>query len=339
MRDPDRAEGPLRRRREAAHRVEPGARRDSRALVRRLDASRGGGDGPPRPPPHARVRLRRDDRPGRQPLVARALGGWLERRLERGARLAPGARDDRHRHSGLAPHPVGGVRHVDRSSRPEGCSRSGGSCRLRRASTTRARWPHGLRDCEPLLAALGGVPSRRREREHTPALGAVSPRIADLDPDVADGLERALAALPGERVEPPPPARPARRAWRVLRHGAHRDARLPSPFRGPVERLPLLQPRPPRARRGAGDDGGGVLRRAGAAGRRTPPPGATGSTEHRMDAVVEPTIPIVAPVRGHRLRGSVRPTSTICRSPTTGTGRGSLSSAALRRRAGAAGCR
>ena len=34
---------------------------------------------------------------------------------------------------------------------------------------------------------------------------AVSPRIADLDPDVADGFERALEALPGERVEPPPP--------------------------------------------------------------------------------------------------------------------------------------
>ena len=59
-------------------------------------------------------------------------------------------------------------------------------------------------DCEPLLAALAGVepPADRRPLRRY----AVSPRVAELDPDVADGLERALAALPGERVEPPPPA-------------------------------------------------------------------------------------------------------------------------------------
>ena len=52
-------------------------------------------------------------------------------------------------------------------------------------------------DCEPLLAAMAGVdtPGEPRPlRRYT-----VSPRIADLEPDVADGLERALAALPGER--------------------------------------------------------------------------------------------------------------------------------------------
>src|SRR5262245_51072202 len=63
-----------------------------------------------------------------------------------------------------------------------------------------------VRDCEPLLAALADVeppPERRPLRRYT-----VSPRIADLDPDVAEGFERALAALPAERVEPPsPPAR------------------------------------------------------------------------------------------------------------------------------------
>src|SRR5580765_2487720 len=61
-----------------------------------------------------------------------------------------------------------------------------------------------LRDCEPLLAALAGVapPAERRSLRRW----ALSPRIATLDPDVADGLERALAALPGERVDAPPPA-------------------------------------------------------------------------------------------------------------------------------------
>ncbi|MGH2935121.1 MAG: amidase family protein, partial [Gaiellaceae bacterium] len=57
-----------------------------------------------------------------------------------------------------------------------------------------------LRDCEPLLAALAGMrpPAERRPLRRW----AVSPRIASLDPDVADGFERALAELPGERVEP-----------------------------------------------------------------------------------------------------------------------------------------
>ena len=61
-----------------------------------------------------------------------------------------------------------------------------------------------LRDCEPLLAALAGVERPRNRR--VLRRYAVSPRIADLDPDVADGFERALAALPAERVEPPRPA-------------------------------------------------------------------------------------------------------------------------------------
>src|SRR4029079_18888324 len=58
-------------------------------------------------------------------------------------------------------------------------------------------------DSELLLAGMAGVrphASRRRLRRY-----AVSPRISALDPDVADGLDRALAALPGERVEAPPP--------------------------------------------------------------------------------------------------------------------------------------
>ena len=61
-------------------------------------------------------------------------------------------------------------------------------------------------DSELVFAGMAGVAapdSRRPLRRY-----AVSPRISVLEPDVADGFDRALAALPGERVEPPtPPAR------------------------------------------------------------------------------------------------------------------------------------
>ncbi len=143
LRDPDRAEGPLCRRREAAHRVEPGARRASCALVRRLDASRGGGDGPPRPPPHARVRVRRDDRPGRQPVVPRTFGRWLERRLRRGARVAPGTGGDRHGHGRLAPHPVRGMRHVDRQAHPRSAPAPGRRAARAELRPRGADGPHG----------------------------------------------------------------------------------------------------------------------------------------------------------------------------------------------------
>lgn len=56
-------------------------------------------------------------------------------------------------------------------------------------------------DCEPLLAALAGVapPSERRLLRRV----VLSPRIGELDPDVAEGLERALALLPLVAVAPP----------------------------------------------------------------------------------------------------------------------------------------
>src|SRR5205807_5249072 len=57
-------------------------------------------------------------------------------------------------------------------------------------------------DCEPLLAAMaaGESPAQRCGLRRV----AVSPRIGDLDPDVAEGLDRALALLP--LVEAPLPA-------------------------------------------------------------------------------------------------------------------------------------
>jgi aspartyl-tRNA(Asn)/glutamyl-tRNA(Gln) amidotransferase subunit A len=56
-------------------------------------------------------------------------------------------------------------------------------------------------DCEPLLAAMAGVTPPRERRPLRRV--AVSPRIRDLDPGVADGFDRALAELPVVSVAPP----------------------------------------------------------------------------------------------------------------------------------------
>ena len=72
----------------------------------------GGRRGAGRPPPHARVRRRRVDRPGREPVRARPHARRLERRLGRGAGGGDGPAGHRHRHGGLAAHPVRAVGHV-----------------------------------------------------------------------------------------------------------------------------------------------------------------------------------------------------------------------------------
>ena len=152
-----------------------------------------------------------------------------------------------------------------------------------------------VRDCEPLLAALAGVepPHERGALSRY----AVSPRIADLDPDVADGFERALEALPGERVEPPRPAArldvvgeffdlvltemlPYHRRFEHLRE-AYRfsnRARLEH-----AEKRAMTAEEYVASQNGRADDTAAWL---------------DWFAEHRIDAVVEPTIPIVAPLRG-----------------------------------------
>jgi aspartyl-tRNA(Asn)/glutamyl-tRNA(Gln) amidotransferase subunit A len=150
-------------------------------------------------------------------------------------------------------------------------------------------------DCEPLLAALaGGAPhgERRPLRRY-----AVSPRIADLDPDVADGLERALAVLHGERIEPPPPAVRLDVLTEFFdlvltemlvyhrRFDDRRDAYRPA-IRA---RLAHAERRAMTAEEYVA---GQVRRTEDTAGW------CDWLAEHRVDAIVEPTLPIVAPVRG-----------------------------------------
>jgi aspartyl-tRNA(Asn)/glutamyl-tRNA(Gln) amidotransferase subunit A len=152
-----------------------------------------------------------------------------------------------------------------------------------------------VRDCEPLLAALAGVEPPRERRPLRRY--AVSPRIADLDPDVADGFERAIAALPGERVEPPPPS--ARLdvlgeffdlvlTEMLVYHRRFDDRRDDYRFSNRA-RLEHAEQRAMTAEEYV----------AGQLGRAEDTAAwCDWLAEHRIDAIVEPTVPIVAPVRG-----------------------------------------
>ena len=253
-------QGSLRGRREAADRIEPGAGRRARAGLRRLGEAARGGDGPARPPAHARVRLRRDDRPGRQPVGARALGWRLERRVERRARVAAGGGGDRHRHGRLAPHPLVGVRDVD----DQADARARLAARDRPAGAdvrpSRADDSHRAR----LRAAAGGD-GRRRAAGGAPAAAPLGRLAADrrARPRRGRGL-RARSRRASRRAGRSAASRgPARRARRVLRPRPHRVAGVAPPVRRPLGRVPLLEPRAARARRGAGDDRRGVHREPG----------------------------------------------------------------------------
>jgi aspartyl-tRNA(Asn)/glutamyl-tRNA(Gln) amidotransferase subunit A len=155
-------------------------------------------------------------------------------------------------------------------------------------------------DCEPLLAALAGLapPAERGPLQRV----AVSPRVADLDPDVADGFDAALAALTGtlraKQVAPPPPAATLDLGLQFLdvvcsemlvyhrRFDDRRGLYRPS-IRGFLEY-------------GENRAMTAVEYAAAQAGRAE----LTGIwldwlAEHRIEAIVEPTVPIVARERGH----------------------------------------
>jgi aspartyl-tRNA(Asn)/glutamyl-tRNA(Gln) amidotransferase subunit A len=150
-------------------------------------------------------------------------------------------------------------------------------------------------DCEPLLAAMSGV--RPPAERHPLRRIAVSPRIADLDPDVADGFERALDALPADRVEPPPPQ--ARLdvlaeffdlvlTEMLVYHRRFDDRRDEYRFSNRA-RLEHAEQRAMTAEEYI----------AGQNGRREDTAAwCDWLAEHRLDAIVEPTLPIVAPLRG-----------------------------------------
>jgi aspartyl-tRNA(Asn)/glutamyl-tRNA(Gln) amidotransferase subunit A len=151
-----------------------------------------------------------------------------------------------------------------------------------------------VRDCEPLLAALAGSPpagSRRPLRRV-----AVSPRIGDLDPDVAEGFERALAHLPV--VDAPPPEVQLDLGVELL---AVVCAEMLAYHRCFDDRRERYRP----STRDFLEHG---ERRAmtaeeyvAAQSRRAELTGAwlDWLEEQRIDAIAEPTVPIVARPRGH----------------------------------------
>ena len=275
LRHPDRAQGSLRRRRQAADRVERRARRGARARLRRVGAARRRGDGAARPPAHARVRLRRHDRPGRQPVGARAVGGRLERRLRarrspRGRCLRPPAPTPPARCA--SPRRSAGRR---RSSRRAGSSRCAASSRSRRPSTMPGRWRGRCADCEPLLAAMAGVVAPPERRAAAPV------RRLSADRRARPGRRRRVRAgargASGRARRAAAPARPRSTSsaeffdlvlTEMLAYHRRFDDRRDAYRQSNRARLEHAER--------AGDDGRGVRRRPGGA-PRTPPPGATGS--------------------------------------------------------------
>ena len=149
-------------------------------------------------------------------------------------------------------------------------------------------------DCEPLLAAMAGVcpPVDRRPLRRV----AVSPRVATLDPDVAENFDRACALLPLVSV-PPPPVRldlgldllDVLCAGMLVYH------------RGLADRRPLYRP----STRGFLQHGEERAMTAeeyvSLQEERTElrAEWLDWLDEHEIDALVEPTVPIVARKRGH----------------------------------------
>jgi len=150
-----------------------------------------------------------------------------------------------------------------------------------------------LADCEPLLACLAGVepPAGRRPLRRV----AVSPRVADLDPDVADGFDAALKLLPVVSTPPPDVSLDLGAAlFDVLtaemlafhRRFDHLRALYRPSTRGYLEYA---------EERALGED-------ERAAAQRQREADAARWIEwfdaNDVDAIVEPTVPIVAPARG-----------------------------------------
>jgi aspartyl-tRNA(Asn)/glutamyl-tRNA(Gln) amidotransferase subunit A len=159
-----------------------------------------------------------------------------------------------------------------------------------------------LEDCGPLLAAITGSDREPGSAGLDGVRLAVSPRLqlADLDPDVADGFDRALKgsrALGAELVDPPPPAAELDVGEDFLRilyaelaawHGRFSDRR--DRYR-PALREWVEQ--------GLGRDDSAVDL-AAAHHRRAESTAAWSDwlAENRIAAVIEPTVPVVAWKRG-----------------------------------------
>ena len=180
-RDPARAQGPLRRRGKATHRIEPPPRGRADGGLRRLEAAGRCGHGAARPSAHARVRRRRHDGSGRQPVGPRALRRWLERRLGGGAGGLHGSCRHRHRDRGIAPDPVRLLRHLgDQADAWPGLDGGSRAARLE----PRPRRPDGAHARRlPIAAGGDGRPGSGSCRERSPrACSCVAARSTSRGP-------------------------------------------------------------------------------------------------------------------------------------------------------------
>ena len=203
------------------------------------------GHGAARPRAHARVRLRRHHRPGRQPLGARAVGRRLRWGVERGARVPSGTRGHGHRHRGLVAHPLGRVRDVDDQADAGFRLDAGGRPAGVDVRPSRADDPDGRRlrararrdvGCDAAGVAATATPLRRLST-HLRARAGRRRRVRSGARGASGRARRATA-----------PAGPARRPRRLLRSRPHRDARLPPPLRRPAGRVSPVQSGTARAR-------------------------------------------------------------------------------------------
>ena len=160
-----------------------------------------------------------------------------------------------------------------------------------------------LADCGPLLAALLGLPGALPgTRASAEMRMAISPRVAlvELDADVAAGLDGALAAcrrLGVELVEPPPPDAPLDVGDDFI---AVVLAELLPYHRRFDERRGLYRPSLREWVENAEAQGLSAEAYIAAQARRAETAFAWADwlAAHRIDAVLEPTVPVVAPVRG-----------------------------------------
>lgn len=149
-------------------------------------------------------------------------------------------------------------------------------------------------DCEPLLAAMSGgrAPETRRELRRV----AVSPRVRDLDPDVAEGFERAIAQLPLADV----PAPDVRLDIGLLFFDLVTTEML-AWHRRFDDRRALYRPSVRSFLEHAENRAMGAQEYANAQQQRIEDAWSWQDwfVENRVDAIVEPTLPVIAHARGH----------------------------------------
>ena len=192
----------------------------------------------------------------------RALCGRLQRRLGRGARVQSDRPRHRHRHGRLAAHPLGRVRDID----GQADARARPAARHRPASPTFDHAGPMARTCATASRCSrrspastrrprGGPPPLRRSRRGSPN----STRTSPMGLSARSRLFRASVST----------LRPRRLAW--MSSASSSTSCSPRCSRTtaastPLGRVSLIEPRPARARRAAGDDGGGVHREPERAG-------------------------------------------------------------------------